>query len=317
MSHFSPRTWSERLYLLFTGLCMGAADVVPGVSGGTMAFIMGVYEDLIEAIKSVDTPLIGKVLRFKFKEVFEQFPWQFLLFLIGGIVLAVGLLAGPLHSAYEHHRTELYAFFFGLVLASILLLARDVPWNIRRIFSLLLGTMVGYVAVTIAPVEQMPSTFLFHALCGAIAITAMILPGISGSFLLLILGKYDTAIGAVKSLDLLTLAPFALGAVVGILTFSRLLSWLLHRYHHSMVAALIGFMIGSLRKLYPWKDVLEVITKPDGEQVPVRDQMMWPSLQTDTLPALGLIVLGVLVILGIEAIRRRTLLAEVSAASAS
>jgi putative membrane protein len=249
--------------------------------------------------------LIRIAVCLKLKEVFERFPWQFLLFLLGGIVLSVVLLAGPLHYAYEHQRTGLYAFFFGLVLASILLLARDVPWNLRRIASLLLGTLVGYLAVTAAPVERMPSTFLFHMLCGAIAITAMILPGVSGSFLLLILGKYDTAIGAVKEFDLLTLAPFAIGAVIGILAFSRLLSWLLKRWHHVAVAALIGFMIGSLRKLYPWKEVLDSITKPDGEVVPVADRMLLPGNLSDSLPAFGLILLGMALIGGIELIRRR------------
>lgn len=305
MSHTRPHTWSERLYLLFTGMCMGAADVVPGVSGGTMAFIMGVYEDLIDAIKTVDVDLVRNACTLKLKAVFQRFPWQFLLFLLGGILLAVGLLAAPLHTAYEHHRPELYAFFFGLVLASVLLLSRDVPWTLRRAASLAAGTLLGYLAVTAAPVNQLPSTFLIHALCGAVAITAMILPGVSGSFLLLILGKYDTAIAAVKDLDLLTLLPFALGAIAGLLAFSRLLSWLLHRWHAVAVAALIGFMIGSLRKLYPWKEPLTFMTKPDGEQVPVSDRLLAPSLDGEGLLSLGLILLGMALIAGIEWIRRR------------
>ena len=305
MPHSRPHTWPERLYLLFTGMCMGAADVVPGVSGGTMAFIMGVYEDLIDAIKTVDVDLVRKTLTFKLKQVFDRFPWQFLLFLVGGIALAVGLLAGPLHYAYEHNRTELYAFFFGLVLASVLLLSRDVPWNVRRALSLAAGATLGYLAVTAAPINQLPETFLVHTLCGAVAITAMILPGVSGSFLLLILGKYDIAIGAVKDLDLPALLPFAVGAVAGILAFARLLGWLLNRWHHVAVAALIGFMIGSLRKLYPWKEPLEWITKPDGEQVAVADRMLVPSFDRAGLLAFGLILLGMAVIGGIECIRRR------------
>jgi putative membrane protein len=238
-------------------------------------------------------------------EVFAQIPWQFLLLLGGGIVISVGALAGPLHYAYEEHRDLLYAFFFGLVLASVILLSKDVPWNTKRVISLLAGTLVGYLAVTVAPVDEMPSTFVFHMLCGAIAITAMILPGVSGSFLLLILGKYETAIGAVKEFDLLTLLPFALGAVIGILAFSRLLSWLLHRWHYVSMAALIGFMIGSLRKLYPWKEVVESYTKDDGEVVVLVDKILFPKFDSTFAPAVGLILLGMILIGAIEWIRRK------------
>jgi putative membrane protein len=144
-----------------------------------------------------------------------------------------------------------------------------------------------------------------HMGCGAIAITAMILPGISGSFLLLILGKYETAIGAVKDFDLLTLAPFAVGAILGILAFSRLLSWLLHRWHELIMAVLIGFMAGSLRKLFPWKEVLTTFTKADGEVVVLQDKMILPAMDAAFGQAIGLMLLGVGVIVVIEGIRRR------------
>lgn len=305
MSHSDPHTWPERVYLFFTGFCMGAADIVPGVSGGTMAFIMGIYEDLLEGIKSFNVQLIKKALRFDFKAVFAHIPWQFFLFLGSGLVGAVALLAGLLHYAYAHHPILLYAFFFGLVLASILLLARDVAWTFKRVLGLVAGTLMGYLAVTVAPVEQLPANFPVHMLCGAIAITAMILPGISGSFLLLIMGKYEMAIGAVKDFDLITLAPFALGALLGILAFSRFLSWLLKHRHELVMAVLIGFMAGSLRKLFPWKEVLNTYTKPDGEVVVLQDRLMLPEINGAFALALGLIVLGMAVIAGIELIRRR------------
>lgn len=295
MPYSKPTSWSERLYILFTGICMGAADIVPGVSGGTMAFIMGVYQDLLDGIKTFDLTLVRKALRFDLKAVFAHIPWQFLLLLAAGIAGSVLTLAGALHHAYENHRVFLYAFFFGLVLASAVLLARDVPWTLRRAGGLILGTLIGYLAVTVAPIDQLPSTFLVHTLCGAIAITAMILPGISGSFILLILGKYDTAIAAVKDLDLWTLAPFALGAVLGLLAFSRFLSWLLHRWHHLAVATLIGFMLGSLRKLFPWKEQI-------GE---LEDKLILPELNSDFALALALMLLGILVIGLIEWIRRK------------
>lgn len=304
MSYSDPKSLSERIYLLFTGACMGAADIVPGVSGGTMAFIMGVYEDLLQAIKSFDLKLANNILRFKFREVFARVPWQFLLCLMIGLFGSVLLLAGMLHTAYEHHRVELYAFFFGLVLASIFLLARGVPWSLKRAGGLALGTFSGYLAVTAAPVEQLSSSFAVHFGCGAIAITAMILPGISGSFLLLILGKYDIAIRAVKELDLLTLLPFALGAVTGLLVFSRILSWVLDRFHHMTVAVLIGFMAGSLRKLYPWKEAVTVIVR-DGETKVLEDRLLMPPLSADLVLPLILIAAGIAVIYGIELVRQK------------
>ncbi|MEX2606613.1 MAG: DUF368 domain-containing protein [Kiritimatiellia bacterium] len=306
MSTSKPSSWSERLYIFFTGVCMGAADIVPGVSGGTMAFIMGIYQDLLDAIKSFDVTLVRKVLRFDLKAVFVQIPWQFLLLLAAGLAASVLSLAGALHHAYEHQRLFLYSFFFGLVLASAVLLARDVPWTPRRAGGLILGTLIGYLAVTVAPVDQLPSTFLVHTLCGAVAITAMILPGISGSFILLILGKYDTAIASVKELDVLTLTPFALGAVLGLLAFTRLLSWLLHRWHHLAVATLIGFMIGSLRKLFPWKEATNIMVR-DGEILVLEDKLILPELNRDFAIALLLMLAGMLLIGLIEWIRKRRL----------
>lgn len=304
MPYSKPVSWSERLYIFFTGMCMGAADIVPGVSGGTMAFIMGVYQDLLDGIKTFNLTLIQKAFRFDLKAVFAQIPWQFLLLLAAGLAVSVLTLAGALHNAYEHHRLFLYAFFFGLVLASAILLARDVPWTLRRAGGLILGTLIGYLAVTAAPVDQLPSTFLVHTLCGAVAITAMILPGISGSFILLILGKYDTAIAAVKDLDVLTLAPFALGAMLGLLAFTRFLSWLLHRWHHLAVATLIGFMLGSLRKLFPWKEATNVMIR-EGETVVLEDKLILPELNKDFVLALALILLGIAVIGLIEWIRKQ------------
>jgi len=281
---------------------MGAADIVPGVSGGTMAFILGIYEDLLEGIKRVNVVLARKVLRFDLKGVFAYFPWQFFLFLVGGLAGAVLVLAGALHHAYENHPVRLYAFFFGLVLASAVLLSRDVPWNLRRVLGLAAGSVLGYLAVTVAPVEQMGGNFAVHAFCGALAITAMILPGISGSFILLILGKYDVAITAVKELDVLTLLPFAVGAVLGLLAFTRVLSWLLSRWHHLAVAALIGFMLGSLRKLFPWKEAVNTIYR-DGEAVVLQDRLIWPELSAETGLALGLMLVGIVVICAIEWVR--------------
>ncbi|MDA3875440.1 MAG: DUF368 domain-containing protein [Kiritimatiellae bacterium] len=304
MPYSKPTSWSERLYIFFTGICMGAADIVPGVSGGTMAFIMGIYQDLLDGIKSFNLALIQKALRFDFKAVFAQIPWQFLLLLAAGIAASVLTLAGALHTAYEHHRLFLYAFFFGLVLASALLLARDVLWTPQRVGGLILGTLIGYLAVTVAPIDQLPATFLVHTLCGSIAITAMILPGISGSFILLILGKYDTAIGAVKDLDVWTLAPFAFGAILGLLVFTRLLSWLLHRWHHLAVATLIGFMIGSLRKLFPWKEATNEMIR-DGETIVLEDKLVLPELNADLGLALALMLAGMLVIGLIEWIRKK------------
>ncbi len=317
MSHKHPRRPAERIYLFFTGLCMGAADVVPGVSGGTMAFIMGVYGDLLDAIQSFDLPFLRDLAARRFRRAMGRVPWQFLAFLVSGIAFAFLSLVKVVKSLYENQQPLLFAFFFGLILASIAVLSRGVPWNARRLLALLLGTAIGYLIVTLAPHDmgQKPLT-LFG--CGAIAIMAMILPGISGSFLLLILGQYgwilgqiDLALAALKTLDFptlfsisLRLLPLALGAGVGLLSFARLLRWVLARWHHATVALLIGFMVGSLRKIWPWKSVTRHETV-HGKLRVLSDRVDLPGSASELAGGIALALVGIALILLIESIRIR------------
>lgn len=290
------RSLKDNLYLYFTGICMGAADVVPGVSGGTMAFIMGIYEELLNAIKSVDLKFFQLLLRFKIKEIFNHVPWQFLLVLLLGIASAVLSLAHGITWALEHRTEHLYAFFFGLILASIMALAVGFRWKLGHIASALLGTGLGWIIVGLVPLDSGHSLpLLFFS--GMIAIMAMILPGISGSFILLILGQYEFIMNAVKELDLITVAVVGAGAVAGLMVFARILSWLLSRWHNLTLALLIGFMAGSLRKIWPFREVTEQLVKPDGEIIPIAENLLAPPWgNAMVLEALGLALFGFFVL---------------------
>ncbi len=233
---------------------MGAADIVPGVSGGTMAFILGIYEDLIEAIR-----LFGRrkfwshVLSGKFRTALSLPRWNFLIPVGSGVLLAVALLSASLEHMLESSPTLVWSFFFGLVCASVWLVAARVKrWNSRYLVALIFGVLIAYVIVGLVPVET-PNASWFLVLSGAIAICAMILPGISGAFLLVLLGKYEFVLSAVNSRDVMSVAYIGIGAVVGIIVFSQVLGWLFKHYHDLTVALLTGLMIGSLRKIWPWK----------------------------------------------------------------
>lgn len=316
-NHAHPKTWSNRLYIFFTGLCMGAADVVPGVSGGTMAFILGVYEDLLEGIQSFNFGLVRQVLSGRFRAAGAAVPWQFLGLLVGGIAVAIFSLAEGIKYLYDHEQVLLFAFFFGLIVASIAVLGRSVPWNRARAVSAVLGTLAGYLIVTLTP-HHMPQTPAVLFFSGAIAIMAMILPGISGSFLLLILGQYVWVLAqvnvireALKAGDFgllvetgLGVLPLALGAVAGLLSFARLLRWILARWHWVTVAGLIGFMAGSLRKIWPWREVTAVEHIGDKELI-LADRMVLPGLGTELALAAGLAVFGFVLIVALEGFQRR------------
>lgn len=247
------RTLIDYFWISARGFAMGAADVVPGVSGGTMAFILGIYDELIDAIHAIDMDFIRKGLTFKWREALEGFPWQFLLALGLGIGVAIVTLASGLHWALETHPVLVWSFFFGLIVASIILVRKRVQnWSAFNIVAAMAAAVGAYVLVGLAPSET-PHTPLLLFLSGAIAICAMILPGISGAFILVLLGKYSHVLGAVKSFDLLTITLVGLGAVLGLVSFARLLRWTLKTNHDLVVAILTGFMAGSLRRVWPWK----------------------------------------------------------------
>ena len=233
---------------------MGAADIVPGVSGGTMAFILGIYHELLDAIKAVDARFIRLLIALRFTDALSHIPWRFLLCLGTGIVVAILTLAQLLETQLEHNPTRVSAFFFGLVLASTITISRSITnWNTTAIATALTTLVCTYSLLSATSVNT-PETVLFLFLSGAVAIAAMILPGISGAYILVLLGKYRYILSAVNNRDILTLAIVVAGAIVGLATFSRFLSWLFSRYHDLTVASLTGLMLGSLRKVWPWKD---------------------------------------------------------------
>lgn len=257
------RSWKEYLKIFFCGSIMGAADVVPGVSGGTMAFILGIYDELLNSIKRILSPdTLRMACRFDVKKMFKTLPWPFLLALGSGIIAAILLFATPIQWMLQNRLSLILAFFFGLILGSVATVLRKVgTWSANRIVALLIGAVGGYVIVGLPMLAAPPEGKWYLVLCGAVAICAMILPGISGSFILLLMGKYEYIINAVNEIkqkvniaeNLLTLFLFCIGIVIGISAFVRLLAWLLKKYHDVTVAVLIGFMLGSLRKVWPWK----------------------------------------------------------------
>lgn len=296
------RSPAEYAGLVARGFCMGAADVVPGVSGGTMAFILGIYEELIQSIREFgQPPFLRAVTRFRVREVFTIVNWKFLLAVLSGIALAVLTLARLLEWLLEHRPTLIWSFFFGLVLASVVAVSRRVDrWRLPLWIALLLGTVFAYVLVGLVPL-QTPDAPWFLFLSGAVAICAMILPGISGAFILVLLGKYQQVLEAVNQRDLGTIFWVGLGAAIGIVTFAQVLGWLFKRFHDVTVAVLTGFMLGSLRKVWPWKVDVEFMTGRHGEQIPTVQHNVLPStFDGEVMTAIGLAVAGLLLVLALD-----------------
>jgi len=297
------------LRLGLRGMAMGAADLVPGVSGGTVAFIAGIYEELLDTLGGLG---LG-TLRDLFKEgplvTWKRYNLGFLAALVVGIGVSAVLLAGALHHLLEHHPVLLWSFFFGLVAASVPFMLRDIP---RRAFAgpalvmLLTGAVIAWWLTGLPPLMQgHHPAFLFGA--GAIAICAMILPGISGSFILVILGAYSSVIGALKSFDVVRIVAFASGALSGLLGFSKGLGWIFRRHRELAMALLSGFLIGSLRKLWPWKENLQpLFTHSDG-RVEYLQANISPGIHADPQWLLALVSMaaGALLVTGLGALSRR------------
>lgn len=254
------RKLKDYALLMLKGMGMGAADVVPGVSGGTIAFIVGIYDELINTIKSINLQSFKLLFTFKFKEFWKAVNGNFLFSLFAGIAISVFSLAKLITYLLVAHPILVWAFFFGLVLASTWFVAKDIEgWNWKTVLSFIIGAVIAYYITVVTPAET-PTNLLFIFLCGAIAICAMILPGISGSFILVLLGKYHYIMDAVKGLDLLILCVFGAGAFIGITSFSRVLSYALKHFRNVTMAVLAGFMLGSLNKVWPWKTTeIEII----------------------------------------------------------
>lgn len=296
------RTFRDYLGLIPRGFAMGSADVVPGVSGGTMAFILGIYEELIDSIRTFGRPAtLRMIARLEFRRMWNELPWRFLVALLSGMLLAIFTLAGFLEWTLENHPVLLWAFFFGLVLASVHTVSRRVRrWSPGLVALVAIGTAAAFLLVGLVPVET-PDDAWFIFASGAIAICAMILPGISGSFILVLLGKYQHILSAVNTRDIPTLLWFALGCGIGIVTIAQVLGWFFKRYHDATVALLIGLMVGSLRKVWPWKETLRTITGRHGEEIPVVEVNVLPDAWTpEVLTAIGLAAAGFAIVVVLE-----------------
>ena len=252
----------KNIIVAVKGACMGAADVIPGVSGGTIAFIMGIYDDFVGSLAAINGEAVKLLFKGQFKAFWKHINGSFLLSLVIGIGISVISLAGLMQMLLSDFPIQTWAFFFGLIVASSIFIIRGINgWHLREILLLVVGGILGVTICTLSP-TQTPDGLWFIFLSGAIAICAMILPGISGSFILLILGKYQFIMGCISDLtsgvdfghNLLILSVFMVGAVIGILSFSKLLHWLLARWQKETMLVLAGFIIGSLVKVWPWSN---------------------------------------------------------------
>lgn len=259
------RSLKDYFLIFLKGLAMGAADVVPGVSGGTIAFIAGIYDELLDSIAALKPSLILDLKNKGFGYVWRKINGNFLLALLSGIAISILSLAKLLTYAMHYYPIQLWSFFFGLIIASIWYIGKQIKhWNLSAIIGIILGTLFVYW-ISVAPPLGANDSYLFLFFAGAIAACAMILPGVSGSFILLLLGAYATVMAAIGNKDILTVAVVGLGAITGLISFSKLLKYLLVKFHNTLIAVLTGFLIGSLWKIWPWKTDPIVYIKDQGQ----------------------------------------------------
>ncbi len=290
-SYTTHRTLRGYISVSGRGFLMGCADVVPGISGGTIAFILGIYYELIESIRAfVSVEFWRNVINLSFKDAARSVNLGFLIALLMGIGVAVLTLARGVEWVLENRPIYLWSFFFGLIGASAYTIARRIPyWNLLIVLIPLVGAVGAFFLVGIVPIETTNANW-FIFLSGAIAICALVVPGISGSFLLILLGKYQYILNALNERDLFTLIYFAAGGVIGVLLFSQLLSRVIRRYYVPTTAFFLGFVIGSMRKIWPWQD--------EGNYT-------LPPLEADTVLLIGLMLLGAVSILSLDLLYSR------------
>ena len=294
------------LGLLLRGMCMGTADVIPGVSGGTVALIMGIYDELVGTIASIDGRALQALLRGRVIEVLRLVNAGFIVPILAGILIAIATFAKLITYLLAMYPQPVWGFFTGLILASALYVARQTErgYGIKLLLLIAFGTAFGYGITVLVPVETGTESYKF-ILAGLVAICAMILPGISGSFLLVIMGKYQQVFSAVHERDWQVIALFGLGAVTGILIFSRFLKRLLARYYSATMAFLVGLMLGSLRKVWPFRNVLEERVVGSKTLV-LRDECIWPSeFDGEVWLSFALMGIGAVSVLVLEQIGQR------------
>lgn len=294
-----PKKFSlkQTIRLFLTGSAMGLADIVPGVSGGTVAFLLGIYEELIYSIKLISGEVLRLLVKLKFKEAFQKIPFTFLVPLGVGLMGAVLTFSHTIAELLKTHPDYLWSFFFGLVLASVWVVRKRVKtWDWHDYLALVALSIFTYILVGAVPVET-PRSYLAFFISGFIAICAMILPGISGSFLLVIMGKYEQILTALNQRDLPVILVFIAGCIIGLALFARVLSYLFAKHHDILIAGLMGFMIGSMRKVWPWKEILMTRVDSHGEIVPVVEKNIFPNLDSPvTYLCIGLGIAGFLLV---------------------
>ncbi|MDP7615216.1 MAG: DUF368 domain-containing protein [SAR324 cluster bacterium] len=307
MTSPGPKTFTEHAYLFFKGVGMGTADIVPGVSGGTIAFITGIYEALLTAIASINSRLVLQVLRLNLKQALAGLHLRFLVTLVCGIALAVISTSHLMHYLLTEHAVQTWSVFFGLITASILVVAHSINKRFTSFPALILGAILAYGITGLIPLYT-PEEPWFIFFSGMIAICAMILPGLSGSFILLILGKYAFITAALRNPvnpdNLEIIFIFIAGCLVGILGFSRILRYGLARWHDYTLALLTGIMLGSMRKVWPWKITLESQIIRGKEHV-LREENVWPLLDFEFGIALLLMLTGFMLVMLLDKISRQ------------
>ena len=286
---------------------MGGADVIPGVSGGTVAFITGIYEELINSLKSIDFQAVQVLFSFRVSEFWKRINGSFLITVLAGILTSLLSLSKLMTYLLEHHPISIWSFFFGLILVSAPLILRDIHrWHLGTVVSFVLGIVLAYGITILSPTET-PTNLFFIFFCGVLAICAMILPGISGAFILLLLGKYEYMITALIEFNFPVILVFAIGCFLGLVSFSHVLSWILTHIRYPALALLAGFMIGSLNKVWPWKEVVAYRLNHEAVQVAAFDRSVWPGRYLEVTGqdpkifyAILFAAIGVLVVVVIE-----------------
>jgi len=306
------RTFKDYLLLFAKGMGMGAADVVPGVSGGTIAFITGIYQELLNSLKAINTDSFRLLFQFQLVNFWKAINGNFLLSVFLGVLVSLVSLAKLITYMLEVHPIKVWSFFFGLVVISAITVLRQIDrWKLTVVLGLLVGIATAYL-ITIATPASTTDAWWFIFISGAIAISAMILPGISGAFILLILGKYKYVTGALHEFNYQVILVFVAGCVTGLMSFVRIVSWVLDKYYQVAIAVLSGFMIGSLNKVWPWKEVLTYRIDSKGNQIPALDHSVLPNHYYDItgsdpqiLQAILLMSMGIGVVVILEKVANR------------
>lgn len=306
------RHFSQYLILFCKGLAIGAADVVPGVSGGTIAFVSGIYIELIDTIKSVNIQALRVLKSQGPAAAWRHINGNFLVVLLSGILTSLFSLAVVMQFLLAEHPLPLWSFFVGLIVGSVIYLLRQYRFSHWREYLLFATGIAIAWGISVAPSVQLEGTLATMFFAGSIALCAMILPGISGSFILMLLGLYPVFIGAIAELQLDILMVFGLGGIIGLAVFSRVLSWLLAHYEVPVIAMMCGFLVGSLNIIWPWKQVLESVVSHSGKTIVLSAQNLWPSQYTQlvgmdaqTLLSVTAMLAGLILVLGLEYVGSR------------